>query len=127
MGWVANLSNGETIIEGKPQPGERTPWQALLQHCRDNSLQITGLRLNVRDVTVNTMPIKMCDGYFQAYEAERILWRGVSKVKQGVGSIIEDSVYITWVDIDSPNGSMNYVHQDIRPLSEVKIHTTLQN
>lgn len=125
MTWIANLSNGDTITEGKPVAGERTPWQKLLRHCRENNITITGLRLSVRDVTIDAMPVKMCDGYLHAYEAERLMWSNVSKIKQGIGSVVGDLVYITWIDINPFENNMNYIHQDIRPLSEVKIHTTI--
>jgi hypothetical protein len=121
MGWVATLSNGEIRKESEPKPGERTPWQKLLQYCRENDVKLTSLRLRVGSTTVHAMPQKMCNGYFQAYEAERILWRDKIKHKQGIGSIINDEVHITWIDL-----ATNDVYQEIRPLSEVKIHTTIE-
>jgi hypothetical protein len=126
MKWIANLSNGETIIESEPKPGEATPWQKLLQKCRDEQIKVVGLQLVVGTVGIEAMPKKMCDGYFHAYEAERIMWRGTTKNKQGIGSVIGDKVYITWVHLGTvKKNGMNYVYQEIRPLSEVKIHTTV--
>ena len=124
MGWIANLNNGETIVESRPIPGERTAWQKLLKHCKDDGLAITGMRLTVNGVTVEAMPHKMCDGYFQAYEAIRIMFRDQQELRQGIGSIVGDKVYITWVDLGVSENGMSYVHQEVRPLEEVKIHTT---
>lgn len=125
MTWKANLSNGEALVEGKVLSGERTPWQKLLNHCKVNDLKLTGLQLEVGDIVVTAMPHKMCDGYFHAYEALRIMFRDQVIHRQGVGSIIGDKVYITWIDLNmSPDGKYN-IHHDIRPLSEVKIHTTV--
>jgi hypothetical protein len=125
MKWIANLSNGETVIETKAQAGERMPWQKLLQRCRDEDLTITGLALSVGTLVVEAMPQKMCDGYFHAYEAERVFWRGTIKDKQGIGSVIGDKVYIIWVHLGTlKENGINYSYQEIRPLSEVRIHTT---
>lgn len=125
MAWIANLSDGSTLIEGKGLAGERSPWQQLLQMCRDKDLQISGLRLAVNNVTVTALPPKMCDGYFQAYEAMRIMFRDQIKHRQGIGSVIGDQVYIIWVDLNQEANNMNYVYSEVRPLSEVKIHTTI--
>lgn len=123
MSWIANLSNGDTLVEGKEVAGKRSPWQQLLQLCKDKNIEITGLRLTVGKVTVSAMPTKMCDGYFHAYETTRIFWRDKTIQKQGIGSVVGDKVYITWIDL-SPENNMYYAYQEIRPLSEVKIHTT---
>lgn len=125
MAWIANLSTGETVVEQAPRPGEATSWQRLLKRCRDEGISITGLRLHVNGVTVEAMPTKVCRGYFQAYQAMRMMFGGNSKLRQGIGSIVDDSVYITWVDLEQEKNNMNYVHQEVRPLSEVKIHTTV--
>ena len=120
MAWIATLSNGEIKKEGKPIPGERTPWQTLLQYCRDNDLEITSLNLRVEDKMLHAMPKKMCRGYFQAYEMERIMWRDQVRHKQGIGSVVNDEVHITWIDLATQE-----IYQEVRPLSEVKIHTSI--
>lgn len=122
MAWVVNLSNGETLKEGSVIAGEKSPWQKLLDYCKHNNLEITGIWLNVKDVMVAAMPQKMCDGYFHAYEATKMIFRNESSLKQGVGSVIGDKVFITWIDLKSKE-----VHQDTRPLSEVKVHTTIND
>lgn len=127
MGWIANLSNGETIKEEKPVEGQPSSWQKLLAYCKKNDVRLVNLRLTIGEYYVEAMPNKMCDGYFQAYEATRIMFRDTSSLKQGIGSIVGDKVFITWVSLQrDPSSGMYLTHQDIRPLSEVKIHTTLQ-
>jgi hypothetical protein len=126
MAWIASLSNGETLIEGKVIAGERTPWQKLLSYCKANDLKITGIRLQVGDVEVRGMPHKMCDGYMQAYETRRTFYTSGAndKTSQGIGSVVGDQVYITWIDLKPINGAYQ-IHQDIRPLSQVDIHTMI--
>ena len=123
-GWIANLSDGTTTYEGKPVPGERTPWQRLLQTCRDKDISITGLRLQRGDVTVMAMPHKMCDGYFQAREAVKIMYKDVSILKYGIGSVIGDQIYVVWVELKLDGAP--YIYSDIRPLAKNRVHTTLQ-
>lgn len=126
MTWIANLSNGETVVEKAPVAGQETSWQQLLKRCRSNDLLVTGLRLYANGITIDAMPTKMCSGYFQAYEALRMAFGGSSKLRQGIGSVVNDSVYITWIDLGQEENNMNYIHQELRPLSEVRIHTTLE-
>lgn len=138
-GWIANLSDGSTVIETEPIPGELSPWQKLLQRCREEkhvvkgevtgkdievSLAITGLQLQYGPITIMAMPNKECDGYFQAREVHRIIWRDVYLHMHGVGSVIEDKVYITWIQT-TKDGQIN-IRSDVRPLETCKVHTTLQ-
>ena len=124
MGWIVNLSNGETIIEKAVGEGQRSSWQQLLEECRETGVAVTGIRLSVRNITVSGMPPKACDGYFQAYESSRSFYGGKIRHMQGIGSIVGDSVYITWINLNPGENEMNYVYQDVRPLKEVSIHTT---
>lgn len=126
MGWVANLKNGQIITESKSVPGEMSAWQTLLKYCRDNDTVITRLQLTINNVTIEALPNNMCSGYFQAYESSRIMFRDTTTNKQGIGSVVNDLVYIVWIGLGASNNGMNYVYQDIRPLSEVKIHTTIR-
>lgn len=118
-GWIANLSSGETAFEGTPMPGERTPWQQLLQHCRETGLRITGMFLARPGIRINALPQKQCSGYYQAYESQASFFGKGASTRQGIGSVVGDKVYITWIDEN------NNIFQDIRPLDVEKIHTTL--
>jgi len=119
-GWLANLSDGTTVHETPPVPGERTSWQKLLKHCKDNGVEITRLRLFRSGVWVIALPEKGCEGYFQAYEASRSWFSNQLGNKQGIGSVVGDKVYIVWVSTDGQ------VYQDVRTLESMRIHTTLQ-
>lgn len=118
-GWIANLSNGDSIAEGSSEPGKKTPWRQLLERLENGNEKMTGLRLMHGGLTIHALPMKQCDGYFHAYEIHRIMNQDLTKHLQGVGSIVDDRVFITWLDKATGN-----VYQDVRPLEEVKIHTT---
>ena len=116
-GWIASLSNGEHYFEAPPLPGEKTSWQKLKDHCQQIEVQITMLRLVRGGVTVNSLPKRMCSGYFQAYEMTRSFYGDATTHKQGVGSVVGDKVYITWISLDGRT-----LWQEIRPVSESLIH-----
>lgn len=120
-GWIANLSNGTTAQEAPPRPGERTSWQLLLSVLRDSNpkLSIVRLRLFRAGLQLVTLPEKQVDGYFHAYESTKSLFGGQDGLKQGIGSVVGDKIYIIWISNDG------FIYQDIRPLSENKTHTTL--
>ena len=120
-GWIANLSNGESVPEGSSEPGKRSPWQQLLKRVKDdNDINVSGLRLQSDGITLHALPPKQCDRYFHAYEVHRIMYRDVYRNLQGVGSIVDDLVFIAWVEKGTGN-----VYLDVRPLEEIKVHTTL--
>jgi hypothetical protein len=75
------------------------------------------------NITVNALPPKQCDGYYQARDQRIAFYQGMEagSIRQGVGSVVGDKVYIAWLDA---NGS---VWTDVRLLSSEKIHTTLRD
>lgn len=127
QGWIASLSDGTQRFEGPEEPGKKTPWQQLLDLVVGTDLKITGLQMKHFGVTINAMPHKMCDGYFQAYEARKKLIRGTGEnaereeILHGIGSVIDDIVYITWFSLTTGR-----IYQDVRYLSSCKIHTSLR-
>ena len=123
-GWIASISDGTTQYEGKSVPGERTPWQKLLQACKDADVSITGLRLQRGGVTITALPHKMCDGYFQAREAVKIMYKNVDILKYGIGSVVGDQIYVVWLELKPADGAP-YIYSDIRPLDQNRVHTTL--
>lgn len=121
-GWIVSLSNGETILETAPIPGEITPWQKVLEFLRENKDEkMTGLRLAANGLLFHALPDKHCEGYFQARESVQFYYQRIKRLMQGIGSVVGDQVYITWVSIDGNP----YVYQEIRDLKSCQIHTTL--
>lgn len=132
-GWIAYLSNGETVPETPPVAGEPTSWQKLLTRIReDNSLKMTRITLVVNDVQLMSLPKKQCDGFFHAYEVKKHWFEsmGESQVQeiylQGIGSVIGDQVFIQWINITPKEHVIAYVTCEVRPLESCRIHTTLQ-
>lgn len=115
--WIASLSNGETIFEEPVQPGALSPWQALLQRCRDEDLRIVQLRLQVAGVNVTALA--GAAGFVQCSEMHRDLQTKAERHRRGIGSVIGDVVVINWID-DSRN-----IWQDVRPLADLRLHSTL--
>lgn len=116
--WVASLSNGETIIEKPPVEGEISDWQKLLKRLKEENLRITQMRLQAGKRTVVGMP--KVDGYVQCYEIRSYINVPNSEtLVQGIGSIIGDQVFLCWIN------QQGDVWQDIRPLEQLKIHSTL--
>lgn len=121
QGWTATLSNGTNVWETEPIPGDRRPWQKLLDRLSKENLKITSLRVQRGSVTLIAMPHQQCDGYYQAYDQYKSLISGEELLKQGCGSVIGDKVFIMWTD---ENGN---VWSDVRLLEKEKIHTTLRD
>lgn len=120
QGWMATLSNGEIYYEAPPEPNDHSSWQKLLRHLESSSITITRLSVVRSGVEIFAMPPKMCDGYFQAYEDHLAFFRNKKILQmQGVGSIVDDQVFITWITLDGLQ-----VRGDVRSLESCRIHTT---
>jgi len=120
-GWMASLSNGATVREMPPTPGEKSSWQKMLDFIAENNLRVTQLRLVRGPITIICDHHKKCNGYCMAYEVLEIMYSGNQIRMQGIGSVFGDKVFMTWVD---GNGK---IRQEIRELSEMKVHTTLRD
>jgi len=120
-GWTASLSNGDNVFEQPTVQGEKSSWQKLLDRLDAESLRITQLQLQRFGITITCDHHKKVDGYCMAYEATMVMFRETETRMQGVGSIVGDLVFMTWLDA---NGN---VRHNIRPLSEMRVHSTLRN
>ena len=74
--WVASLSNGETLYEGKGDykkvSGELSPWQKLKQHLDNENLRITSLALYSDDGRRFNLPSTGTNPKFRAFsQAEK--------------------------------------------------------
>lgn len=87
--WIANLSDGSTKAE-EWLPGYLSPWQRLMEYCKDNNCYITNLRLTIGQETMGC-PLN-AEGYWQAHgmpstqgtecDEELHKWRGIGWVEQ---------------------------------------------
>ena len=130
-GWIAGLSDGRTVPQTEPVPGEQTPWQKLLTICRESDIEINRLSLIFNGVQIMSMTRKQCDGFFQGKEVRKEFFGSMGDggkqeiLFQGIGSIIGDQVFITWFTIQ-PKPELNaYISTTVRPLKSCIIHTTL--
>lgn len=122
-GWIANLSSGETVIEAPPVQGEYSSWRKLIHHCKETGKRVTGLQLVYPDLVVSAMQLKECSGYFQAYELMTSMQGKLEYKLQGIGSVVGDKVYITWVMLEGNDDiDVERVFQDVRPLAESEEH-----
>ena len=122
QGWTATLSNGENAWEQPLVAGEKSSWQKLLDRLyKEDNLKITSLRVQRGGITIHALPAKQCNGYFQAYDQHTSMYSGNQVLQQGCGSIIGDKIFIMWLD------ASGNVYEEVRPLLENKIHTTLRD
>lgn len=77
------------------------------------------LRLFRGNCVVTALHKKATNGYFHAYEASQSLHGNEMRMRQGIGSVVGDKVFITWMN------DFGNIWQDVRDLSDCKIHTTL--
>lgn len=115
QGWIASLSNGQTVHEHPTDKGELSAWQQLLQFCNLNNVRITQMRLQRSGITMTS--VYKADGYFQAYEAKVSNVTKATTTYQGIGAVKNNFVFIVWINMQGD------VFQDVRPLGEVWVHT----
>jgi|SRR3990172_7670047 len=119
QGWILSLSNGTQILEGVSQPGDRTSWQQAIDFIHAQNIKATALSLMWKGYKVRAIP--KADGYFQGYDASILLFGDrKTAIARGIGSVFGDLVYITWI-MDGGE-----IKQDIRPLKDNLVHTTLR-
>lgn len=125
-GWIASLSNGETVFQTPNVEGERTAWGKLIDRCSaDPELFVTQIQLQHDGGTV--VGIKNASGYaaFVDYRAEGFVVRGeqgpAKQVRHlGIGSVVGETVYCTLINEQGQSW------QDSRPLHAMRIHCILK-
>lgn len=120
QGWIASLSNGETVFESPSTSGEISAWQKLRARCEKEGISVTQIRLQLGGLTF--IGANNADGYCQCWEQHLNLF---DKTKppllfRGIGSVIEEHVFITWVD------SSGNIKQEIRTLESMAVHCVLK-
>ena len=124
QGWVASLSNGETVFQTENVPGERTAWGKLIDRCGEEGLWLTQIQLQANKRII--VGIKNAVGYctFIDYREDglRHMDNKPAKITKhaGIGSVVGDNVYCTLVNSEGQSW------QDSRPLASMRAHCILQ-
>lgn len=116
-GWIASLSNGETVFQNDVE-GEISSWQQLRTRCEEQNLYITMIRVQQGGTTLVGLP--NADGYLQCYEHTRSVYTGKYTDRQGIGSVVGEFVVLCWID------KSNNVHQDIQMLKTYLPHAVMR-
>lgn len=111
-GWIASLSNGETIFEGM------SSWQDLIIRCANEGLYLTQIRLQLGGLTF--IGISDSNGYCQFTDVFRSLYTGKESRSRGIGSVINDKVYVVIID------EYGNIKQEIRELESMKLHCIMR-
>jgi len=117
-GWIASLSNGETVFEAEEPVEGMSAWQYLRKRCADEGLYVTQIRLQLGGLTF--IGISDSDGYCQFWDYTRDAFSRKETRARGIGSVVGDKVFCTTVD--------NYgnIKQSIRDYNEFKLHCILR-
>ena len=126
-GWLASLSNGETVFQAPDVEGEPSCWRKLLNRCEAEGIHITQIQLQVSGMTVVAM--NNAHGYCAVYEAHRSFGRspGTESSKlpidmqyQGVGAVFGDFVFLVFTHVNRT------IWTDVRPLEQMRVHCQLK-
>lgn len=121
QGWVASLSNGETVFETPDIPGQPKAWGRLMQRCLDEGLYVTQIQLQIAGNT--WVGRKNADGYcfFRDVRIGGFVGGNISERHYaGIGSVVGDRVYCTIVDANLQ------AEQDVRSLDSMRAHCVLK-
>lgn len=120
-GWIASLSDGQTAFEGQEVAGEASPWQQLKKICDErDDLHVTQIRLQIDGITLIGVP--KADGYCQCWEQHRFPMNpNKIIVLRGIGSVLDDKVYLTWIDTHSGN-----IKQEVRDYKSMDVHCIMK-
>jgi hypothetical protein len=127
-GWVASLSNGETVFETPESEnvlGERKPWGKLIDRCEEEGLWVTQIQVQTGGKTI--VGIRNAEGYctFVDWRKEGLMAEGrggptKETEQRGVGSVVGNTVYCTVIN------DQGQTWQDSRPLASMRLHCILK-
>lgn len=120
-GWVASLSNGQTVLEVPDVPGEKTAWQKLRHWCMDNGVHITQIRLQLGPINLIGLQDKECAGYCHAHQLQKNLTTGQANHFRGIGSVLDGQVYMIWVNLAD-----GHIRPEVVPLADMAVHCVLK-
>lgn len=122
QGWVASLSNGETVLEWTPEnDGERSAWGQIMERCKEEGIWVTQIQLQIAGNTWRG--VKDADGYcfFRDAAAEGFVGGNLNfKHYAGIGSVIGNEVHCTVIDASLQ------ASQDVRSLASMRAHCVLK-
>jgi hypothetical protein len=118
-GWIASLSNGETVHEWQTPVGERTSWKHLIARCHAENLRITQLRLQIGGITIHTL--RNAEGYIVLNQIRHSAFTNKGAEIRGIGVVSGNAVVMIWADKNKN------VWQEIYPLDDMLPHTTLRD
>lgn len=126
QGWVASLSNGETVFETPPVPGERTSWKNLIHRCVDENIRITQMRLQVGGKTIVAVPNAGGYAFFKRMRRTGLVAREMGATPQVLtfaclGIVVGDNVVINVLDAQGD------IKMEIQPLSTARVHCWLKD
>jgi hypothetical protein len=108
--WVASLSDGTLVYQDKNP--DRSCWAELKKHVKENNLKIMNLMVEKQKPIIKCLPFldknlnKQTRGYWFSQKAMSMIGAaGQNSVWFGVGYVIEDKIYISWL---LPNGNINH-------------------
>lgn len=122
QGWIVRLTTGEIVWETDSDtvsPGELSSWQRLVERTHKFNERIVALSMRRGGVVLNTL--SNAESYYQAREIAISANGKGKRMKQGIGAVIGDYIFINWVD-DYGN-----VEAEYRPLIKEYIHTTARS
>lgn len=117
-GWIASLSNGETVFETESPIEGMSSWQYLRKRCADENLHLTQIRLQLDGLTF--IGISDSEGYCQFWDYTRDLFSGKETRTRGIGSVIGDDVYVLTVDI------YGNIKQGVRKFKDLDVHCIMK-
>lgn len=121
QGWVASLSDGSTVFEEPPVPGERTSWGKLQERCKKDGLWVTQIQLQRHGQ--NIVGIQKAAGYaaFMDYRKEGMMGtQSRTAHYYGIGSVVGEMVYCTIMN------EQGQFWQDTRQLASMRAHCIMK-
>lgn len=118
-GWIASLSNGETIFETEQSIEGMSSWQYLKKRCAEEKLHLTQIRLQLGGLTF--IGVSDSEGYCQFWDYTKDLFSKKETHARGIGSVIGDKVFCTLVD------EYGNIKQEIRTYKNMDVHCILRS
>jgi hypothetical protein len=132
--WIASLSDGTTVFEDRI-PNVPSAWIRLQQHCRENRLNVTRLRLQARGLLVQLPSWKddngviQLDGFWHSKQLIAFLDPNLpQRLSHGVGFIKGDKIHIKWIrDNGAIEDEVRGYNRDKELAGIINVETSVNN